>query len=255
VAEPCEVWPVNEACSYGIPADPGARSPLETFAMEIATSQLWRLTAGVYGLCPITVRPCGNACRGFVYFPTQTAQGIWINVTCGCEQSNCDCCYVCEIRLEGPVASVTEVKIDGIVIDPDTYRIDNGNQLVRVEGECWPKCQTLALPDTEDGTFSVTYEKGLPVPFGGQRAVAALAAEIIKACEAGPCRLPSGVREIFRQGERIEFVNGIDLLRAGLTNIPEVDSWVLSVNPRSQREVSSVWSPDDVPQLRTTTWP
>lgn len=256
MAEPCSVWPVDEACNFGIPADPMARTPIQVHAMAVATELLWRLTAGIYGTCPRVVRPCGRKCGSFDFYPTQTIQGIWINVACGCEESKCGCCYVCEIALDGPVASVTEVKIDGLVINPDTYRIDNGNMLVRLDGnECWPQCQTLGLPDTEQGTFSVAYEKGLPVPSGGQRAVAALAAEIVKSCDSGPCRLPSRVQRLVRQGETIDLINDVDFLRSGLTGLPEVDAWVVAVNPTAQRQPSTIWSPDMQPVLRTTTWP
>lgn len=257
MAEPCGPWPVDEACSYGIPVVPADRTPLQVHAMAVATEMLWRLTAGIYGTCPYTVRPCGRKCGSFDFFPTQTIQGVWINVSCSCEQSTCGCCYVCEIELPGPVAEVTEVKIDGIVIDPGTYRIDNGNRLVRVgqDAECWPQCQTLSEPDTEVDTFSVSYLKGLPVPPGGQRAVAALAAEIVKSCTQGPCRLPARVQQIVRQGETIQLINDVDFLRSGLTGIPEVDMWLVAVNPTAQRQPSRVWSPDVQPVMRSTTWP
>jgi len=257
VAVPCSDWPIDEACDFGIPADPGMRTPVQTHAVSVATELLWRLTAGVWGTCPVTVRPCGRKCSGFFdWYPSQLADGRWINITCECDASPCGCCYVCEIALDGPVASVTEVKIDGVVVDPGTYRVDNGNMLVRLTGnDCWPACQDLGSPDTEVDTFSVTYERGLPVPIGGQRAVAALAAEVVKSCTAGPCKLPARVQEIVRQGERIQLINDVDFLRSGLTGLPEVDLWLTSVNPTGQREVSTVYSPDLEPKLRVTTWP
>lgn len=259
MAEPCSVWPVDEACSYGIPVDPEDRTPVQVHAMAVATEILWRLTAGIYGTCPVTVRPCGRKCGSFDFYPMQTLQGVWINVTCGCEESVCGCCYVCEIALEGPVASVTEVIVDGVVVDSESYRIDNGNMLVRTDiaegGECWPQCQDLGLPTTEEGTFGITYEKGLPVPSGGQRAVAALAAEIVESCEGGPCRLPSRVQEVTRQGVQIQLINDVDFLRSGLTGLPEVDLWLAAVNPTGQRQRSRFWSPDMQPALRSTTWP
>lgn len=256
MAEPCAPWPVDEACSFGIPADPMGRTDIQVYAMDVATEWLWKLTANVYGTCPVTVRPCGRKCRGFDYFPIQTGQGTWINVACDCFESSCDCCYVCEIVLEGPVASVTEVLIDGDVVDPDTYRIDDGYKLVRTGGEeCWPQCQDLSLPTTEVGTFAITYERGLAVPPGGKRAVAALAAEIIKSCEAGPCRLPSRVQQIVRQGVTMDLINDPDFLTSGLTGLTEVDAWVNLVNPNGQREQSQVWSPAARPILRITTWP
>lgn len=256
MANPCDVWPVPEACSYGIPAVPAARTPLQVHAMAVATEILWRLTAGIYGLCTLTVRPCGCRCTGTGWVPFQQLDGSWINVVCGCE-SQCGCCYVCELELEGPVASVTSVKIDGVALNPSEYRIDNGNMLVRTGDNiaCWPQCQKLGLPDTQVGTFSVTYSKGLAVPVGGQMAVAALAAEIVKACTAGPCQLPARVQEVVRQGERITLINDVDTLRSGLTFIPEVDQWLVAVNPYGLREQPFIMSPDLLPSPRITTWP
>lgn len=257
MAEPCSDWPIDPACSFGIPPDPGDRNVLQTYAVIMATEMLWRLTAGIYGTCPLTVRPCGQSCDGFFdYWPAQLPDGRWINISCTCDNNPCSCCYVCEIALEGPVASITSVKINGIVLSSTTYRVDNGNMLVKTDGgDCWPACQSLALPDTEDNTFSITYERGLAVPPGGRRAVAALAAEIIKSCTSNTCRLPARVQEVVRQGERITMVNDIDFLRSGLTGLPEVDQWVTAVNPYGHRSKPTVWSPDLQPTARYQTWP
>lgn len=257
MAEPCQDWPIDDACNFGIPANPVLRTPLQTYAVKVASEWLWRLTAGIYGLCPVTVRPCGKTCEGFFEFwPTQLPDGRWINISCGCEDGPCSCCRVCEIALEGPVASVTQVKIDGIVVPAPAYRIDNGNMLVRTDGgDCWPKCQDLSLPDTQPETFSITYQKGLTVPIGGTRAVAALAAEVVKSCTASPCRLPARVQEITRQGERIQLINDVEFLKSGLTGIPEVDGWVTAVNPFGHRSKPTVWSPDLKPDYRYQTWP
>jgi hypothetical protein len=257
VAEPCTDWPIDPACTFGIDPNPGTRPAAQTYAVKVATELLWRLTAGIYGTCPLTVRPCGKTCQGFVeWWPSQLPDGRWINIACACEDSTCSCCRVCEIPLEGPVASVTQVKIDGVVVDSAAYRVDNGNELVRVDGEeCWPTCQNLSLPDTQVDTFSITYERGLPVPVGGSRATAALAAEIIKSCASSPCRLPSRVQEIVRQGERIQLINDVDFLKSGLTGLPEVDQWVTAVNPYGHRSKPTVWSPDLKPDYRYQTWP
>lgn len=256
MAEPCADWPIDDACNFGIPSDPGSRTPVQAHAVAVATEMLWRLTGGMYGLCPVTVRPCGRRCNGFFdFWPVQLTDGRWINITCGCDDTPCGCCHVCEIQLPGVVDAVTQVKIDGVIIDPATYHVDNSNYLVRVGTECWPECQQLAEPDTQLDTFSVTYVEGMQVPIGGQRAVAALAAEIVKSCTAGPCKLPSRVQEIVRQGERIQLINDVDFLRSGLTGLPEVDMWLTAVNPAGAREPSRVMSPDLQPTMRVQTWP
>lgn len=252
---PCEDWPLNPACSQGIEVDPEAQTPLERFAVRVASRVLWRATAGLFGVCEVTVRPCGRNCgnSGFTYWPVQNVAGEWINVTCGCAGSAFGCCSVSEIKLDSPVAGIVEILIDGAVVDPATYRLDNGYRLTRVfPGEPWPKCQDLSKPATEPGTFQITYLHGIPLDdqYDAQFAVAAYAKEIINACEGSDCRLPARVQEITRQGITVGMVNDLDFLQSGLTNIPEVDAWITSVNPTGQRSQSAVWSPDMQPTLR-----
>lgn len=248
----CGVWPVNAACSFGIPVDPVARTSIQAYAVESASEILWRLTAGVYGVCSITVRPCGRKCAGFSYTPLIDADGVWFNVACGHEDDNCGCCEVAELSLPGPVVAITQVRIDGLVVDPATYRVDNGYLLTRVGSATkWPKCQDLWANATQDNTFEIIYDKGVAVPVGGQRAVAALAAEIIKSCAGSACRLPARVQQFARQGITVDLMNDTEFLRSGLTGLPEVDLWVSSVNPYNQRTQSSVYSPD-LPRMRVT---
>lgn len=255
MAGPCADWPIDPACNYGIPDNPASRSAVQAFAVKVASEWLWLLTAGIYGTCPRKIRPCGRRCVGFDYYPSQLVDGTWVNITCTCDSSPCGCCYVCEIELDGPVDSVTEIKIGGVVVNSSTYRIDDGFKLVRVgNNPCWPSCQNLSAADTETNTFSVTYQQGLAVPTMGKRALGALAAEIVKSCAGSACRLPAGVQSITRQGISMEMID-VDLLKSRLTGIPEVDSWVNLVNPQGQLEPSTVWSPDLQPVLRTQTWP
>ena len=190
MAGPCADWPIDPACNYGIPDNPASRSAVQAFAVKVASEWLWLLTAGIYGTCPRKIRPCGRRCVGFDYYPSQLVDGTWVNITCTCDSSPCGCCYVCEIELDGPVDSVTEIKIGGVVVNSSTYRIDDGFKLVRVgNNPCWPSCQNLSAADTETNTFSVTYQQGLAVPTMGKRALGALAAEIVKSCAGSACRL------------------------------------------------------------------
>lgn len=243
MGQPCEDWPLNEACTRGL--DP--EQDVDAYAISVATELLWRATAGIYGTCTVKVRPCGRTCQSaaFAYWPVQTSTGEWINVTCGCEESACGCCHVSDIKLVGPVASVTEVKIDGVIVVPNTYRIDDGYKLTRVgDAPPWPKCQDLGAAPTAPNTFQITYLKGIPVPVGGQYALAALAAEIKKSCNGSECRLPARVTSVTRQGISAAMINDIDFLRSGLSGVPEADAWVVSVNPLNQRSQSAVYSPD-----------
>lgn len=54
---------------------------------------------------------------------------MWFS-PCACK-GECGCGPLCELRLPGPVADITEVKIDGRVLEPDTeYRVDDFSKLV-----------------------------------------------------------------------------------------------------------------------------
>lgn len=247
---PCEPWELNDACTRGL--DP-VTVPLDAYVVGVATELLWRGTAGIYGLCEVTARPCGRRCSdnaGFTYWPVLTGAGEWINITCGCADQACGCCSVSDIPLEGPVDSIVEVLIDGVVVAPAAYRLDNGYRLTKVSGDPWPMCQDLSKPGTEVGTFQIRYMRGVPVPVAGQYALAALAAELKLACLDEDCRLPARVREISRQGVTMQLVNDVDFLKSGLYGLPEVDMWLMSVNPNGQRSQSAVWSPDLQPRMR-----
>lgn len=76
------------------------------------------------------------------------------------------------ITLMGPNPLVTQVKIDGVVLASSEYKLVDGVNLYRVEGR-WPTKQNVLLDDTEDHTFSITYQFGI-LPY-----IAKLAAEEI----------------------------------------------------------------------------
>lgn len=128
-------------------------------------------------------------------------------------------------------------------------------RLGRGPGGCWPKCQELALADTEPGTFSVTYRPGSPVPQGGLWAAGRLACELLAACdESEECALPANAQRIARQGVSVELTPLLIKADAFNTGIPEVDLWLTAVNPYKSKMPSRVFSVDR-PQPRSTTWP
>ena len=261
--QPCGPWPLDSTC---LPDswDPEALTPEQEQALAVATEILWRLSAGKYGLCEVTVRPCKQTCfdavpgmypisgwvRPYVY------AGQWINSGCACSGS-CGCGPLCELLLPGPVHSVSEVLVDGVVLAPSSYRVDNARWLVREDTtvDCWPVCQRLDLPSTEVGTFAVTYERGIPVPPAGVRAVTKYAVEVWKAClNLNGCRLPSRVRDIVREGISMTLMDPMDYLKDGLTGLADVDIWLSAVNPGGHRDRTRVYSPGR-PGPRRQTFP
>ena len=128
--------------------------------------------------------------------------GKWFNIACGACSSGCSCSSVSEVVLPYPVASIEAVRVDGVVLDPSAYRVDDWRLLVRLDGGEWPRCNDLNLADTEEGTWSVTAQYGTEVPRLGQLAAGQLATQIAKACAGvSGCLLPSTtVRQVQRQG-------------------------------------------------------
>ena len=179
-------WPLDDSCCAEFSTYP---QDVQDRAAALAGMTLRMLTANRVGGCPVTVRPCRQVCAGYQPFYGGSAfapvnwSGTWFNCTCGGD--TCGCGALCQLELPRPIGAVQEVKIDGVIVDPWTYRVDDGRWLIRLNGECWPDCQDLSLADTEVGTFSVTYLNAIPVDSLGQYAGGVLACEFAKACSGG----------------------------------------------------------------------
>lgn len=263
---PCDGWDPDTSCC----PDWDTYTPeLQASAINYATFVLWAATGRRFGLCTKTVRPCtGQFCNqdgvyGFywnegTWFP-YILNGLWRNWTCGC-----GCSVNCQVYLPGPVNSIISVLVDGEVVDPDTYRVDNAQWLVRThttaeaesgaETNCWPRFQDFNKDSPETDTFVVSYLRGLAVPPVLQRAAGELACEWAKACLGLPCRLPGRVTSISRQGVSVSMVNVTELLQNGLTGVDTVDQIIMAINPYGMKSAMRVVSPDQE-VMRETTWP
>lgn len=152
-----------------------------------------------------------------------------------------------------PVTEVTLVKIDGVEIPAEEYEIRDYKTLVRIrptasyvptERYGWPTGQVQDLPDTEVGTFSVTYLFGQPPSAAGKLAAKKLAEYLALPQLGDNTHYPRRTSQIARQGVTVQTSNPIDILKAGQLGIYEVDSWLLAVNPKRNQRQASVWSPD-----------
>jgi hypothetical protein len=271
--EMCE-WPISYLdCSGGCAEvwanwdDPAAA---QAWFEALAVEWLWNWTGHLFGVCEVSVRPCHSDCaggpspdstfwgRGPGYDPgfprrgrggTSTGGwtpillgGKWFNVSCGCIGS-CSCMIsgAHALRLPGPIQSVSEVRIDGVILPASAYRVDHKSLLVRTDGGTWPACQNLLAEPTEENTFEVTYQRGLPAPLGGQVAAGRLACEMaMAACDDDECALPERIQTITRQGLTVAVqLDGEDF--GTTTGIWSIDSWVDSVTqPKHFASVRSV---------------
>jgi hypothetical protein len=242
---------------------------------QMAIDFLSNWTGGLYGLCPVVIRPCRSDCGGSVdafwgFGPYTRGSsmprrgrwgpaligGAWFNLSCGTCGDDCSCGLGApSLRLPGPVSSVEEVLIDGTPLPASAYRVDNHSLLVRLDGQGWPACQDMAAPVTAANTWQVSYTRGTEVPVGGQVAAGALACELAKAATNDrTCQLPQRVQTIARQGVTVQLLDMFTDVEKGGTGIWVVDSWVASVT-KSPRH-SKVYSPDiPHPRHRVTTWP
>lgn len=266
---PCmDSWVWDPLCCDSIPAEEDRTDDQQTLLDKlsaVAAEVLWRASGRRYGVCTIAVRPCRSHCQrstysasglgGPLWTPT-LIDGKWSNCrgSCGCGCVECCSAGCHEVTLPGPVHSVTTVTVDGEDLDADAYRVDDYRKLVRVDGECWPACQDMALAAGDPGTWSVAYELGIPLSAEGQYAFSVYLCELWKSCTGQRCRLPENTTAIFRQGINIDLSRATSALMQGVrTNIPEVDMWLAGVNPNGLHQPSGVWSPD-VKRPRTQTW-
>jgi len=247
-------WPIDEGCCDTFADyDPSVQAR----AKALATQTLRALTAYRVGGCPITVRPCKSSCMagqpgwywsGGSWMTPYLWNGSWVN-SCGC-QTDCACTALEELVLPAPVGRIDSVLVDGQALPGTSYRLDNGNRLVRLDGGSWPACQDMALAPTEPGTMAVTYLNSYPVDGLGAYAAGVLACEFAKACSGKKCSLPPGVTDITRRGITMTITTGS--FPGGVTGIREVDSYVMRWNPNHLTMAPRVWSPD-MPKVRVTT--
>jgi len=234
-------------------------------AAALASTVMWAATGRRYGLCEITVLPCNQPPAAPLYetFPVGSFYdplgrgsvpvpvldgGQWRNLSCG---GACNCKAPCEVALDGPVADVVEVLIDGEPVSPSTYEVHDRHLLVRLGGECWPTCGTYGL---EIPGFEVTYHRGDPIPDFINAATGPLACEYAKACAGKPCGLPSRMTRLTRQGVEVQVADiprdGKGRIRTGLRL---VDDAIDADNPYGRVERATVLTPD-LPTPRVVTW-
>jgi len=165
VEVPCEPWTTPDdvrACCPGL-------DPLYdlTDAIAFASAILFRLSGRQFpGICNRTVQPCmSNNCgcgsQGFQQFWNLVPSDWWVRFrgaslsggdshlisTSGAPEfginnlSGSCCGGTCEIPcvdLPSTVNDVTEILIDGEVLDPSRYRIQAYRRVCRIDGGTWP---------------------------------------------------------------------------------------------------------------------
>lgn len=194
-------------------------------ALMLATSSLQALTNYRVGSCPITIRPCPETPRCGCGWNPHIRDGLWYN-DCPCRTS---CAPLSEVDIPGPVGYIDALVIDGVDQDlwGGNWRLDDGHLLVwqGIGTSPLPSTQDLNKPDTEPGTWSLTYSRSYPVSADARIAVTYLALEFAKACRPkGKCSLPRGVTNVVRNG--VSFTIEAGLFPNGRTGLEMVDQFI-----------------------------
>jgi hypothetical protein len=189
-----------------------------------ASNALYEISGRQFsGPCERVVRPCRQACDCFGFSP---AAGLgpwyWTSAWWGGAggwnwRNECGDKLGCEpmsrVRLAGyPVRAIIQVLIDGAVVDPSEYRLDEYRWLTRLDDPghpdlraFWPGCQNMSLNSDQPGTFEVSYVSGIDPPQIGRDAAAQLAAQLYIPMSGGQTGvLPAGVTKSVRQGVTVE---------------------------------------------------
>jgi hypothetical protein len=214
LCSPCDDYEIDEA--------------LLEDSLQIASDLLFLLSDRKYpGLCTDVVRPIEGGCGG---------RTVWTRGARSRDRTADPCRRtVPGIRLGGtPLVSIEEVRLDGEVLDPSEYQIDDHDRLVRLRDadgvrRQWPCCQDTTLPATEDGTFQVSYTYGRTPPLAGIRAAASLGCQLTLACQPetiGSCRLSDNTISVTRQGVTKQLRDPATMFPEGRTGLNEVDLWL-----------------------------
>ena len=241
-------WPIDRSCLPPLPALPEDPTDEEqatydlalanrNAAEDLAVQVLWSLSGRQFGACETVVRPCPLPDRPLFrrghpwdqtvspYVPSFES-GRWINYPCGCI-GKCQAAGPRAVHLPGPVAEIVTVTIGTEDLDYEDYVLE-GTVLYR-KGTNWPG-QDYNKPMGENGTWSVTYLKGVPVPEGVASFVGQLAKEFLAACSGEACRLPRNVVAMTNRGVTRQF-DPSRIYAAGKTGMSEIDLWLSAVNP------------------------
>lgn len=126
--------------------------------LRMSVEILHGMSGRQFGLCSRTIRPCKDDCgamarpvwgwaaNGGLLEPMLDG-GKWYNAICGQCVSDCSCGSVCEVSLPALVQRVVQVRLDGVVLDPETYRVDNRRKLVRLGATIVPAPEVVTVLD------------------------------------------------------------------------------------------------------------
>lgn len=258
---------LDEVNNHGCQTCPSIDDPVKEAVIPVATDILFELTARRFsGECERTVRPVlkhPHQGTGYSHVLSPGSSRVlgWADPSPSGYNR-----YRLVRLFPTPVRTITEVKVDGVVLTggwPATdaqYRVDSYHWLVGLTPTTGPNAnistrfpsnQNVHLPDTEDNTFSVTFTFGHEPPALLKLATIDLTCHLSRACVGDDenCALPANVRSVAREGLNYDMSN-IDELREGFTGFsPIVDLAINTYNRAGLKRKTTIWSPDIPPSL------
>jgi hypothetical protein len=237
------MWPITWPDAANIEGvDPSVKRVCELYASACMTA----LTLHRVGGNPVTIMPGGkDRIPGhYVWFealPDEYPVGMFypglVYPSAQDLQAIHTVTEVEAVSLPGPVGTIVEVRINGIVLDAASYRIEDGKYLVRLDGQGWPH--------SSGDNFTVTYHNSHPVGELGAHAAGVMAWEWLKLITRNAkdkCKLPSTATNVNRAGITVEVAAG--MFPENVTGLPEIDAYLLLWNPHQLRVAPRVYSPD-----------
>lgn len=205
-----------------------------TALLELAVSAsnevLFALSGSQYtGECTTTIRPTACSCCG-----RQECEypGRWSDVT-----SAIGLGYF-------PVKSIGTVTVDGNVVAPTAYALEENYWLVRKDGYHWPCQQHRGLPNTEYGTWTVDIVHGEDPPSMGIIANRAFACELFMGLTGdASCALPKNVINITRLGVSVAVTDLTQALANRRTGVYAVDLFLQTYNKEDLEDSFAIGVP------------
>lgn len=237
---PCSPW-ANVEETQTDKAVPGAADvDAEVLAtmLTISSQVLYRATARLFpGLCSDTVRPRRMP---------ETGRPDWWRWINGWGH---ECAYGNDrqrISLGAyPIRTISEVRVDGAVLAPSAYQVEDRRWLRRIDGPLWNMTQNLdADPLVDDNTLQVAFLWGQAPDESGVHACKVFGTELALAATGKACALPERIQSLTRDGATLALLDPFEFLDKGLTGVFVVDLFITSVNPDRQRRRAQVISPD-----------
>lgn len=141
------------------------------------------------------------------------------------------------MRITEPVQEISEVRVDGEVLDASAWALWGDNILARTDGGTFPCCQPINRdPATDQGTMEISLTIGVAPDEIAQLSVQEIACEIVNAFDDPEnCRLPNKVQSLTRQQLSVNFTDPTSALLDGFAGLPLTDLWLASLDADQRR--------------------